>query len=229
MKHHFNVELTVILLTILLGFIPNMVLSILSNTFWLNSSVDFPFLAIPTIFIGDLFFLPIFNLFAYKAIRASWQYINSYVNLYKLAISLITGSIVISSNIHFLWINDAYSGFMDIERGKLSAAGWWHLIFTILQITIVAVTVYLWIISLIKKAPVHVHRAYQKSWLVFFFFTLMNFPDLLFRSSIIKATSLNMLTSLITQLPSFSTTFFSILVFLSTNIIFRKHSRGGYE
>lgn len=226
MKKATFIEITIPCLTLLLGFLPNMLLSMYLNAFWLNSPVDFPFLAVPTIFFGDLVFLPIFNWLAYKSIVLSWEFIREKINLYVTLPASIVASSILSIYIHYAWLQDSYTGFMDVEQNKLSIAGWWHLSFTIIEMTVVILTVIFWFFALKYSKQERIHKAYLKAWVVFIAFTSINLPDMIFRFLFIETTRKNLTESILTQIPSFSTTIFALLILVIANVINQLSQKG---
>jgi hypothetical protein len=214
-----SIEVIIPVLTLILGFLPEMILSIYLNAFWIGSSVDFPFMAVPTIFFGDIVFLPIFNLLAYKAIRQSWQYFHRKLDLGLILSIASIISMLLSFYIHYSWLQDSYTGFMDVERGKLSIAGWWHLSFAIVEMTVVMLTVIFWFSAIRNSDLEYIHDSYLKAWSVFIAFTLLNLADLVFRHLFIATTNKNTLELIITQLPSFTTTIFALSVLIAITIL----------
>jgi len=41
---------------------------------------------------------------------------------------------------HYIWIHDNYTGFMDVTYGKLTVAGWIHLFFSFISGSVVIAT-----------------------------------------------------------------------------------------
>ena len=195
-----------------LNYIPMMIISMQSNAFWLDSYVDFPFLAIPTIFFGDLLILPVFNYMFYKAIRQSWLQLKNASHFLILAtiFSIVMG-FSLSTFIHYGWIKDIYTGFLDTEMGKLSLAGWWHYFFTIIEIALISFFTFSWFFMIMADNKNITYKCFRKGWVIFTLFTFLNFPDYIFRQLFIYDRQ-NDFGGLITQLPSFSTIIFSLLV-----------------
>jgi uncharacterized membrane protein (DUF485 family) len=218
-------EILIPIITILIGFIPHMLFSLSLNAFWIGSPVDYPFLAIPTVFFGDLVFLPLFNYFAYRALKFSWiQIEQNHTNKKLGSIISIMISLILSIYIHYTWFSDSYTGFMDVVLGKPSIAGWWHFGFTVIQMSVVLFFVWCWFTVIHKRNTNESNKLYLKGWWVFLAFTLLNIPDYAFRWLFVYKDE-DILGSLRNQLSSFSTAFFSILILIVTQVLVRRDRR----
>jgi len=164
------------LFTLLLGIVPFVILSFLTDTLWINSKYDIPLITLPTIVIGDSIFLPLFNYKFYNLL------INTKIlgtikkeNIFWAITSLLLLSLGINSSVHYSWVNDVYTGFMDIEFGKLTVAGWWHYGFSTIQMLIIFCFLVLWFFSARKN--INLHREFRNVWKTIIIFTSLSLFD----------------------------------------------------
>jgi hypothetical protein len=129
-------------LTVFLGFGVFAMLSLQTDTFFPTKEHPFGFLAIPSIFMGDLLILPFLN----RAIYDVWHIYRKSGYFFGFKFYGLVGAVgVVSFSlmgfIHYVWTQDVYTGFMDKELGILSGAGWWHFIFSSVELTAIIMTV----------------------------------------------------------------------------------------
>lgn len=170
-----NKKYSVPILTFLFGFFLFFLSSLITNSFFLDSTYNYPLLIFPTILIGDSILLPIFNYRFFSMLRN-----NNFEKISKLKIFIILTFLIVLSSfinicVHLSWIRDNYTGFMDIHLGKLSFAGYSHLIFSILQTTIIFCFIFLSIFYANKK--VINYKFIINTWLIFVFFSLLSIID----------------------------------------------------
>jgi hypothetical protein len=126
--------------TLVSGFIPFLVLSLLTGSFWSRSGVAVPLTLSPSILIGDSVLLPLFNGFAFPFV---WDLVRrSILVRNRVIVSALVGlvlSAALNVYLHVLWSRDAYTGFIDPTRGTLSFGGWWHCAFGSLELVLVLV------------------------------------------------------------------------------------------
>lgn len=202
-------------LTLLFGFIPMLVLSILSKSFWLSHQIDFPFLAIPSVFIGDSLFLPFFNYkyFSTFKIEIGFQKLKKYKQevILMFVISFII-SFVINSYTHLNWIHDPYQGFMDLVFGRLSTAGWVHFEFSVMEMTIILSLVGFSILFYICKNKNGFNKI-ASIWIIFVFYSSLSLIDFLFRNLIIFPNTY-LFRALLPQWISFAQLYFALFWFI---------------
>jgi len=162
-------------ITIILGFFIFFIASLKTNTFLPSKDHLFALIAIPSIWIGDLFILPLLNLKIYNLLR-----IYNISFLKKISIIMIIISFSIMSYIHYLWTQDNYTGFMDIKKGELSFAGWWHLIFSSIELGAIFVVIYFYLKNYKQN-----NKFLKKNFIVFskylLIFTSISIIDFLMR------------------------------------------------
>jgi hypothetical protein len=139
----------------------------------------FPLVSVPSIYVGDLIFLPIFN---FKAARWFREYIACHKGrAFSICLSVaLPVSIALNAYLHYQWIHDAYSGYMDTQYGQLTLAGWCHFAFSTCEMAFVILFLLLWVIMLFER---HVSCVIdgQSVWLVFVIFSSMSIADLVFK------------------------------------------------
>jgi len=134
-----------------------------------KSPYMFPLVYLPSIYIGDLILLPIFN---FKAARWLKQY---FIPCRKRALFgcffvAFPVSVAVNIYLHYQWIHDPYSGFMDIQYAQLTPAGWCHFAFSICEMTFVVLFLLLWIVMLRRKETQAFMQG-RSPWVVFILFS----------------------------------------------------------
>ncbi len=160
------------LITLCLGFIPMLIMSIRMKAFWIDSQYDFPFVLIPAVFIGDFLFLPVLNYQIYVALKQTVVFLKP-GRIFIAAFFCLFFSIALNSYTHYLWSHDSYTGFMDPVYGTHSAAGWWHYGFSILEMAIIFFYTVVWVLT-VKQQDDKIFRAFEKALYIFMAFTLVN-------------------------------------------------------
>ncbi len=186
-KNENIIKTSVFVITISLGFLPFLIFSILTQSFWINSKYDFPLVLIPNILIGDSILLPIFNkdffgIINNLRIMEIIKREKKRVLFFLIVFSIL--SIIINSYTHWIWVNDKYTGFMDFGNNNLTIAGWWHLFFSIFEMTIIFLFVYLWYV--IKKKENPLLYLFKNTWKTILCFNSLAFIDLLLKVYVIS-------------------------------------------
>ena len=119
-------------------------------------------------------------------------------------------SLLVNLYLHYIWIHDSYTGFMDTSIGHLSAAGWWHLGFSTLEMSIVFYYVLVWFFLIkVKAITRETYSLFKKGWNIMLLFTSLSFLDLICKIHLFKETALvNFFQSLITPLLSIAVVVF---------------------
>jgi len=127
--------LIVVVLTLLCGFIPFVVFSLLTDSFWPHSRVSVPLTIVPSVLIGDSLLIPLFNRSLYQLMSTGFREVSRITRvrliLFGIGCILITAPVIIYE--HILWTQDQYTGFIDLLPGQLSPAGIWHTCFAVLE------------------------------------------------------------------------------------------------
>lgn len=201
------------LITFVLGFFVMLIISIKLNAFWFTSSVDFPLISIPSIFIGDAILLPILNYRLYKLLKneAILDLFKTYSTAFIILISLsLLLSIAINFSTHLIWIKDSYTGFMDVLPGKLSVAGWWHLCFSIIQLAIIFIFIGVW--YFLYSQGMKAQFAYLlNTWKIVLIFSSLSILDFLIRNLFVFKNH-NIISALKADWTSFITLFISLII-----------------
>lgn len=137
-----SVSVVIVLANLLLAYAPMAMFSMRDNSFgW--GMYTFPFCSIPSVWLGDATLMPIFDYFAIAWIYSQRQFAKGRMP----AIAALSAVVAISamSLLHWAWVNDAWTGFMDLASGKLSSAGWVHYVYSVVQLFIVMLTLGLFI------------------------------------------------------------------------------------
>ena len=166
------------LITFLVGFFSFVLLSIYYRVFWVNSSYDVPLIYNVSVMIGDSILLPIIN---YKVFNLYFNVLERRRLEKKLVYWLIFVfiiSTILNVSTHLTWVNDKFTDFIGFTQGEFSFIGYWHLIFSIFQMSILLGFPYLWYLSIKERNKEGVKYSIN-IWVYFFFFTLLNFFDLL--------------------------------------------------
>lgn len=167
----------IIVVSVLLGPIPMVICSVLTNSFWPSSPHPFPFLKIPSVAIGDSIMLPMFNAYAYRLFQLHESRVRSNFTKSGVMIAFVTAfALGVQYWVHTIWANDPYTGFMDLSRGTISFAGWWHLVYAGLETTVVITYLYIWARTV--ASHVEAHRMASKGWLWFIAYTSVGIADM---------------------------------------------------
>jgi hypothetical protein len=161
-------------LTVSVGFVPFLVLSVLSDTFWPHSRVAVPLTLSPSILIGDSLLIPIFNGLAFPIIK---RLIGQPTSVRGHVIILAATGFLLSTAtnlfLHVMWTRDEYTGFIDPTRGKLSFGGEWHFAFATMELFLVLafVAVCYW------YGNVAVVGQVLRAWRIFVIYSTMSIWD----------------------------------------------------
>lgn len=212
-----SIPFGVVFINLFLYYLPTLFISAYNNAFFIGV-YDFPFLSLPTIVIGDLVFLPAFDIFAIKWLFSLDGKLKPSLisNLYAALFGLI-----ISTLMHIMWINDAWTGFMDMTLGKLSLPGWIHLIYMALQLYLIIIFSFVFIrLAIYKNKSVIDNNVYFSSISILMFSSL-SIADWYVKNILILRR--NITASLQTDFAYMSTlvlalAFFAIVVFLRKRI-----------
>jgi hypothetical protein len=184
----------VALVTLGLGFIPFIVLSLMTNSFWPQSSVAVPLTLVPSVLIGDSIVLPIFNGLLYRLLRKAFRTPVTRATKWVLVlygVLCIAASAGVMIRLHLLWVSDKYTGFIDLMPGQLSTAGIWHVAFSTIQMAIALwfVGVSFWWIREADRLPrIDVLRV----WAVFLVYASLSIADFVFNRMFILSTPATM-------------------------------------
>ncbi len=119
-------------MTIAVGILPLSVFAYWTKTLWLDSRIDLPLSAVPSVWLGDTILVPILNVRIVSFLRAFFdEYGTGARRVFArgFLIALLVSSLI-AGYTHYMWTQDQYLGFIDTQLGSLSIAGWWHLGFT---------------------------------------------------------------------------------------------------
>lgn len=184
-KPHFweSPRFVIPFITFSIGFLPMVVLSLKIDSFWLTSEYDFPLVTIVSVLIGDSLLIPWINLRTYKlwVSLKERQQTPSFVWLGLLYSVVLFLSLTANAITHSSWVRDPYSGFMDIEQGKLTTAGWWHFGFSTVEMSVFMFIIILTFLSFLHNN----YRSYIygfRTLVVMALFTLLSLFDFLIRN-----------------------------------------------
>ena len=194
----------VFFVTFCVGFLPMLVFSYFENSIF-SDKLHLPMIKYFSIVVGDAFILPIFNGFLI-------EYLSSRKNKTKIIRKkAILISVLLSFAVNYLthfviWSKDETLSFMDLNYGELSLAGWWHFLFSFVQMTIIFC-----FLGVCWRKNDYSDRFLLYAKISFLFFTLLQIPDFLIRnfsniiSNGIMSVSLVEFSSMITILVSLTT------------------------
>lgn len=200
------------IVTFFVGFFAFFIFSLVNNAFYPDSAVDIPLIFQYTIMIGDSIFLPIINFMYFRLVyeKIGIEILKKYKSLVTLILlGVFLLSIIINITTHFAWAADEFTDFIAYQTNTLSFGGWWHLIFSIFQSTILLSFPLFWYIAIKEKDIISINYS-RKLWLfatIFGSLMIFNFlhqrsiiyGDLPFFKAIIEAkfTFFNIITSLV--------------------------------
>jgi hypothetical protein len=167
-------------ITILLGGFPFLLFSLNTNSFWPHSSVNFPLTRVPSVLIGDTVLLPIFNAMAVDVLfNSRYRRVLDCVRKWVKAVVVVTVlafSSIISGYLHYRWVHDQYTGFVNPQRGSISAGGLWHYFFSTGQMSIIIL--FLGVSALIAWQRIEGARsAVLRVWIVFLAYAALSLGD----------------------------------------------------
>lgn len=124
---------TIALANLLLAYAPMALFSVRDNAFC-GGTYTFTFCSIPSVWFGDLILIPIFD---YLAITWFFSLRKSLTGTRLVIASSALIAVLVTASLHWIWIYDPWTGFMDLAPGELSSAGWVHFAYTLIQLFIV--------------------------------------------------------------------------------------------
>jgi hypothetical protein len=116
---------------------------------WSDSRVVFPLISVPSIYVGDLIILPIFNFRAATWFKQHARQCRGRV-FAKYSAACLLSALLLNIYLHYQWTHDPYSGFIDTTHGRLSAAGWCHFVFSSCEMTFIFLFLVFWVTALVK-------------------------------------------------------------------------------
>lgn len=166
------------IITIAMGFLSFVVLSIYYGVFFLDSIYDVPLILNMSVMIGDSLLLPIIN---YKLFILYFRYLNlgrpiGGQTLWLILLLLI--STILNIYTHVSWVDDEYSDFIGFQQGEFSIIGYWHMIFSIIQMCVLFIYPYLWYRSINIQNRNAIQYS-KKIWNYLFLFTFLGTFDML--------------------------------------------------
>lgn len=179
MKAKFSIPLA----TLFLGFIPMLIMSILTKTFWINSQYNEPFVVIPAFLIGDSLLLPPLNYLIYLAHKQVIHLLEKKTTFLIFFYSFLL-SIILNSYTHYLWTHDIFLGPIETQFGVLSLAGWWHYGYSVLQFTIIFSFTVIWILT-VKLQTYEVFKVFEKTTYLLMIFNLVNMSGVFINKDLI--------------------------------------------
>lgn len=185
---------TILFITIFIGCLPVLLMSMSLDAFWFGSKYSFPFMKIPSVFIGDLFVIPVINYFVVSFVREYQDYLNEKKKLvFVVMLLFFVVFLIINGLLNSYWVSDSYLGFMDVDYGVLSIAGWWHFGFSVLEEMLISSFLALFAYMAYNGVGDTIKRLYFIIRLLFIF-SLFSIGDLIFKIAFIyKNISINMI------------------------------------
>jgi hypothetical protein len=200
-------------LTIMFGILSFALLALKDNTFFLNSDALFPLLSLPTIYIGDLIFLPIIMYRIGKIFLHKFDI--AFIKQHKLPVILIsfisvTICVFINLYTHKLWCLDEYDGFMD-KGGILTIAGIWHFVFSVIIMFFIIWSLIMNFYFIIKKLKKETNYCFN-TWIIFISFTALSIFDVLFRYCNFNSLNYCFVKYIFSEWSSFLTLYLSVIM-----------------
>lgn len=138
--------------------------------------MDFPFIFIWTMSIGDTLLLPIINLKIGLIFIDKLTSVDKQKNkrlLWVWASVIFSLSFIFNSITHYNWAMDDFSDFMGLIPGEITIGGWWHYLFSVAEMFLIGMFYVLWFVT-IKEKNLSALRFIKRSWWwIFAFSTLM--------------------------------------------------------
>lgn len=126
--------------TVVLGWFAFVLASVQTRAFAPPSDVDLPLVYIFTVVVGDLLFLPAINAMAfdlrYNSGPAERQVLRGSTPRFSLLFAVLISTLVAALS-HYEWATDQWTDFISTVTGRLTFGGWWHLLFSVVEGTIV--------------------------------------------------------------------------------------------
>ncbi len=214
----FTIDYTLLIIpifTFFAGFFSFLVLSIVFNVFWIDSTYQLPLIFNWSVMIGDSILIPIINymIFYTLLVLISFPVLFKYKSILTIYIVISLFLSVISNTVaHLSWLNDGISDFISLNLDKFSIIGWWHLFFSIIEMFILLFVGFLWYVA-IKEKKLDVIKYIKNVWSVILVFTLLATLDLLTKYFVVfKGITLERMVSL--DKFTFVTPTIAILIFI---------------
>jgi hypothetical protein len=167
------------LATFLFGFFPTLLLCIRGSVFITKTVVMLPLIYNVSVMLGDSILLPLINYLLFRMIIQIWPAIKMDKKwIFSFAAIVIVLSFIGNYQIHEIWKNDSITDFIAFTPGKYSFVGLWHLVFSTLETSVLAVFPFLWFLC-IKHKQIKYYKNIHKIWLIIFVFTTLGFFDML--------------------------------------------------
>jgi hypothetical protein len=207
------------IVTLIIGFIPFCILSITNDVFWIDTKYDVPLIYNISVMIGDSILLPIINFHIAKLFFIDLG--NEIIAKYKKILSItFTIAFVFSfiSNLfaHWTWKNDFYTDFISLNQQTFLISGYWHLVFSILEMTILFCFPVFWYIT-IKEAIIPGYSRSRIIWLLILIFTLLAIGDLLMKYFFVYKVAF--LTAMKMDYFAFITPAITVLILVFMNVV----------
>jgi len=213
------------ILTLSFGFIPFCLLSIYYDVFWIDTKYDVPLVYNISVMLGDSLLLPFINYLIFKIILIDITFKQLLVKkaaiLRWISVSLFL-SIVINYSAHLTWKNDFYSDFISIDGLTFLPSGCWHLIFSILEMTILFLFPLLWYIT-IRSKNINGIKHSTKIWAFLFLFSILASFDMLMKFFFVY--ELTFTETLKTDYFAFITPSLCIILLIIMSTIKSRHSQ----
>ena len=87
-------------------------------------------------------------------------------------------SLVANINAHLMWVNDAITDFVGFVPGQFSIIGYWHLIYSILQMLVLLIFPFIWYIAIKEQNKVAVGYSIN-TWKFLLVFSSLAIIDML--------------------------------------------------
>lgn len=180
--HHeerFNLFL-VPFLTIIFGWLSFVTLSIIEGVFQSYPDQNIiGVITLPSVIAGDLILLPVINYLIAELVIKIIPLSFLKENLRTLLVMAV-GSLGISGFINFktheIWSNDSILDFISTRNGVWSLSGWWHFIFSVLEMTIVFFFI-LFTLFCYSRKLIAVFKPVRKILFYLFLFSLLSGLD----------------------------------------------------
>jgi hypothetical protein len=164
--------------TLLVGIVPFAALAFSSGTLWFTRTCDVPLLAVPSVWLGDSVFLPLFNAGVYHFLRSLKSFpggMPSRTWLVSVCAATALLSIAVNGYVHYQWTRDEYLGYIDPTPGRLALVGLWHCVFSIAESILLGVFICLWLRALKMKPRAGVPGF--EVWKLFIWYSLLSTLD----------------------------------------------------
>lgn len=142
------------IITITIGFLSFLLLSIYYNVFWVTSKYDVPLIYNVSVMFGDAILLPllnykIFNLFLnHVGLESIHKYKRKLISWVLIAVIV---SLISNISAHLVWVNDQLTDFVGFKQGEFSIIGYWHLVYSIIQMLLLFMFPFFWFGAIKEK------------------------------------------------------------------------------